>query len=90
MLDRRQAADLDELQPEGLDPVQETVEGRLVDNGAVEHRLDPLDRPLELEVLEQRRAHSTADADLVLRGHETLIVLPGGVCRNHPRRVIVR
>jgi voltage-gated potassium channel len=83
---RRQAAHLDQLEPQRLDPVEQPVQRRLVHNGAVKDGLDPLDGPLELEVLEQRRAHTTADADLVLRCHEAVIVLPAGVPRNHPRR----
>ena len=63
----RQAAHLDELEPQRLDAVQEPVELGLIAHGAVEDRLHLLDGALHvIEGGQHGLAHATADADLVM------------------------
>jgi hypothetical protein len=62
----REAPDLDQLQAEGLDAVEQPVEGRLVLDRAVEHRLHRFHRRLHaLEGGHQRVGQASLDADLV-------------------------
>ena len=63
----RQPAHLDELEPERLDTVQESVELALIAHGAVKDRLHLLDVALHvIEGGQHGLAHATADADLVV------------------------
>src|SRR5918995_3200571 len=62
----REPPDLDQLQAEGLDLVQQPVQGRLVLDRAVDHRLHRFHRrPHALEGGHQRVAQASPDADLV-------------------------
>src|SRR5215207_3742241 len=81
----REPPDLDQLEAEGLDPVDQPVELRLVADRAVEDGLDRLEIARHsFEAVEQRGAEASADADLIAPTGHRWTLTGERVIRPHP------
>src|SRR5215217_6356919 len=84
----RQSPHLEQLEAQRPHPVEYPVERGLVAYGPLEHRLLGCDIGVEVvEPIQHRVAEATADADLVLRHHDGMVV-PPRVAAPHPTRVM--